>query len=178
MPVLSEIATLAEAMQGTSLARFGHGELAILNGKSARLQKYDPRLAEELRSVLRSSGCLVAVPHTRGKRGWEWRAFLETYGKEIDPNHWYGSAFVSRPDEIELPDGYNDMTASLLRRGSWLRGSGGADDYDRIDELERVAMTVTNAPILLSCGPTATVLADRLNRRGFWAVDVGNMGAL
>ena len=26
------------------------------------------------------------------------------------------------------------------------------------------------------CGPTATVLADRLTRKGIWAVDLGNFG--
>ena len=173
--VLSELATMTEVSQGTSLARFGHGELAIMNGMDARYQKYDPRLAEELRNVLRSSKCLVAVPHTRGRRSWEWRVFLEEYGRDIREDRWYGSAFVSRADEIEWPDGYADMAADLLKRGSKLQGSGGIDDYDRIDHLEKAAMACADMPILLSCGPTATVLADRLDRRGLWAVDIGNL---
>lgn len=174
MPVLSEIATLTEVTQGTSLARFGHGELAILNGRDARHQKYDPRLAEELRAVLRGSGCLVAVPHARGRRGWEWRTFLETYGGDIRADRWYGSAFVSRADEVDWPEGYAALAADLLRRGTPLQGTGGIDDYDRVDHLEKAALACT-PPILLSCGPTATVLADRLNRKGVWAIDVGNM---
>ena len=173
--ILTELATLTEASQGTSLARFGHGELAIMAGRDAGLQKYDPRLAEELRQVMRSSACLVAVPHTRGKRGWEWRAFLDAYGGDIRPDRWYGSAFVSRPDEIDWPAGYTDLAADLLRRGSWLQGFGGIDDYERVDELEKAAIAISNAPILLSCGPTATVLAHRLTKRGLWALDIGNM---
>lgn len=172
MPVMSEIATLTEVCQGTSLARFGHGELAIMNGKDARYQKYDPRLAEELRSVLRASRCLVAVPHTRGKRGWEWRAFLDQFGRDIRDDRWYGSAFVSRSDEVEWPDGYREMAAELAR-GALLTGQG-IDDYDRVDLLEKAALACEQ-PVLLSCGPTATVLADRLDRRGIWAIDVGNM---
>lgn len=176
MPVLTELATLTEVCQGTSLARFGHGELAIMNGRAARYQRYDARLAEELRTVLRSSGCLVAVPHTRGKRSWEWQVFLEEYGREIRPDRWYGSAFVSRPDEVEWPAGYAEMAADLLRLGGPpLCGAGGIDDYDRIDDIEKAAIASGNSPVLLSCGPTATVLADRLNRRGLWAVDVGNL---
>ncbi len=29
---------------------------------------------------------------------------------------------------------------------------------------------------ILSCGPAGTILADRLARKGIWAVDLGNFG--
>lgn len=174
MMVLSEMATLTEACHGTSISRFGHGELAILNGKDAAWQKYDPLLAEELRAILRSSRTLVSVPHTRGKRAWEWKAFLSAYGCEIKQDRWYGSAFISRRDEVDWPDGYVELASSLFERGSFLKGVG-IDDYERVDELERTALSMMKMPVLLSCGPTATVLAERLAKKGLWAIDIGNM---
>lgn len=177
MPVLSELATLTEICAGTSLARFGHGELAIMAGQDARYQKYDPALSEELRVVLRGSNCLVAVPHAKGKRSWEWTVFLDRFGGEIKDDRWYGSAFVSRPDEVDWPEGYAAMVKDLMARGTVLSGPGGVDDYKRIDELEKAAGIVTKFPVLLSCGPTATVLAHRLQKRGIWAVDIGNLRA-
>jgi len=158
MPVLSEIATMTEAMQGTSIARFGHGELAIMNGEDARFQKYDPKLAEELRGILRSSPCLVCVPHAKGDRAWEWQTFLDQYGKCIDPNRWYGSSFVWW--KMPVPRGMN-----------W--GPGEPDAYARVDEMEEALTINNNQPVLISYGPTGAVLADRLSRKGIWAIDIG-----
>ena len=175
MPCLSELATLTEATQGTSIARFGHGELAIMNGMDANKQKYNPRLAEELRSIFRSSPCLVCVPHTHGKRAWEWKTFLSEFGKEICPNKWYGSAFMSREDEVTWPEGYKEFAGNFLS-GAQCVSPEGENDYARVDELYTKALSI-EGPIFISCGPTGTVLADRLARAGKWAVDIGNMRA-
>ena len=107
MPVLSEIATLMEAMHGTNIARFGHGELAIMNGMDSRYQQFNAKLAGELYEILFRSECLVCVPHREGKRAWEWDMFLGEYGKFIDANKWYGSSFISRADEAEWLLGYD-----------------------------------------------------------------------
>lgn len=175
MPVLSELATMTEVAQGTSLARFGHGELAIMAGEDARLQKYDPKLAMELRAILNESPCLVCVPHTRGKNGWQWERFLREYGRDIRPERWYGSSFVSRADEV----GWTDEYVKLIR-GDGLAKSGqllpapSTNAFLQIDQMESHALDLVGK-IYLRCGPTATVLADRLTRKGKWALDIGNI---
>ncbi len=46
--------------------------------------------------------------------------------------------------------------------------------YDDIDDIETTLTAQNPRLAILSCGPTATVLADRLARKGIWAVDLGN----
>ena len=114
MPVLSEIATMTEVAQGTSLARFGDGELLIMAGKDAKHQKFDDNLALELREVLDESPCLIGVPHTRGIRSRYWAEFLQKHDQDITPNRWYGSAFVSRDDEVSWDGVYRGLLKSLF----------------------------------------------------------------
>ena len=82
MPVLSELATITEVAQGTSLARFGHGELLIMWGENAEHQKYDRKLDIELGQMVGKSPCLVAVPPNDPP---EWNGFLRKYGAPIRP---------------------------------------------------------------------------------------------
>lgn len=158
MPVLTEFATALEVFQGTSLARFGHGELAIMHGEDARFQKCDKRLADELWRIVDDSPCLVCMPHMRGNDGWQWDVFLRTYGV-ADSKRWYGSSFVWRT--MPHPKGMK-----------W--GPAEPDAYGRVDEMEEELLANHTQPLLVSMGPTATVLSDRLARKGIWTVDIGN----
>ena len=48
--------------------------------------------------------------------------------------------------------------------------------YEVIDRLERQVLALMPDIVLLSCGPTATVLAHRLCRQGLQALDLGSVG--
>ena len=189
MPVLSEIATMTEVAQGTSLARFGDGELLIMANKDARHQRRDSGLALALLDILNGSPCLVGAPHTRGIRSDYWREFLGQYGYFIDEENWNGSAFVSRDDEVPWTNEHRELLRSLRLGPSPIIVAPSSyptaqiDDhmvcpsenaYEAIDNLEKELVSRLPNPAILCCGPTATVLADRLARKGIWAVDLGN----
>lgn len=182
---------MTEVAQGTSLARFGDGELLIMAGKDAKHQKYNASLRIELLNILDSSPCLVAVPHAAGNRSQYWIRFLDANGDCIEPSRWYGSAFVSRGDEVLwsseflvqlhiVLDGRNPMFVCPV--GYPVRDLGdkiicaSENAYDDIDDIEETLIRQRPTPAILCCGPTATVLADRLTRKGIWAVDLGNFG--
>jgi hypothetical protein len=164
-----------------------------MGGKDANHQKYDERLSIELYEIHRNSPCLIAMPHTRGKRGPYWSKFLDETGIQIQKKRWYGSAFVSRADEAAWTVEYRYILGQLwawksvslvapekieLKDANSVRTtiSPKRNAYKSIDWLEREACLVPCGIVILSCGPTATVLADRLARKGIWAVDLGNFG--
>ena len=187
MPVLSEIATMTEVAQGTSLARFGHGELLIMTKEDAEHQKYSRNLELELRDILEVSPCLLAVPPF-DPPGWE--GFLKNHGNRINDGRWYGSSFVSRHDWVPWTEEYHEVMRDLCLQCSIVIVApdgyptkifdhvvcASENAYDGIDDLEAL-LSISQADLtILSCGPTATVLADRLARKGIWAVDLGNFG--
>ena len=194
MPVLSELATMTEVAQGTSLARFGHGELAIMMKEDAEHQKYSRRLELELRDILEVSPCLLAAPPF-DPPGWD--GFLKNHGNRINDGRWYGSSFVSRGDWVPWTRAYRKLVRGLWRgrkivlvapepirlikaysvNHQWVPKE---NSFECIDRTERIVVDFATHSdvglVLLSCGPTATILADRLARKGIWAVDLGNFG--
>ena len=191
MPVLSELATMTEVAQGTSLARFGDGELLIMGGLEARYQKASDKLANELRGILNDSPCLIGVPHTRNDLDGYWEGMLRMYGGDINSTKWYGSSFVSRADWMPwsseflvqlhwVLDGRNPIIVAPEDYPTGKFGDGvtcaSENAYDYIDDIEATISGRKPDPAILCCGPTATVLADRLARKGIWAVDLGNFG--
>ncbi|KKM23901.1 hypothetical protein LCGC14_1610450, partial [marine sediment metagenome] len=185
MPVLSELATMTEVAQGTSLARFGHGELLIMWGENAEHQKYDRRLDIELGQIVGRSPCLVAAPPNDPP---EWRGFLKKYGAPIRNERWYGSSFVSRHDWAPWTDEYRLLINSLWKARVVSVVSPAPiklghnsivyhvpvparNAFNAISLLESSQAFKDSELIILSCGPTGTVLADRLARKGIWAVD-------
>ena len=191
MPVLSELSTMTEVAQGTSLARFGDGELLIMANKDARHQRRDSGLAIALMDILNDSPCLVGAPHTRGLRSGYWREFLSQYGYFMDGEKWYGSSFVSRHDEVPWTNECRELLRSfrlgpvpVIVAPSFYPTAQIEDHivcppenaYDAIDDLEAELTSRLPNPAILCCGPTATALADRLARKGIWAVDLGNFG--
>ena len=94
----------------SSIARFGDGEAAIMLGQSINYQKYDPKLAEELKFIFNqeSSPTLIIGLQEGLKKRFSfvpdalafWRQYLEDYEEfylEYCKNAWYGSTFISRP---------------------------------------------------------------------------------
>ena len=184
---------MTEVAQGTSLARFGDGEFQIMAGENARYQQYEDALAAELRQILEHSTCLIGIPRSNlvGLTR-DWGVFLEKYGRGLKPDKWYGSAFVSRADEVIWTKEYRRLLVGLWSERSIVfvapeaiefKGAKGThrlkasfrNAFDNVDWLESEAIKYGRyEPVILSCGPTATVLADRLARKGIWAVDLGN----
>ena len=94
----------------SSIARFGDGEAAIMLGQSINYQKYDPKLAEELKFIFNqeSSPTLIIGLQEGLKNRFSfvpdalafWRQYLEDYEEfylDYCKNTWYGSTFISRP---------------------------------------------------------------------------------
>jgi len=159
----------------------------IMEGEDARRQPYRYELAEELEQILLDSPCIVATPKSHA--GEYWAAFDET--------EW--SSFVSRPDEAPWIDreDYWDKVISLWRYREVIlvRGRGSLEgwhleeaksvkelvcpDYDAWADIEEIEQWVLQRPseiVIICLGATATVLSDRLTRKGRWAVDLGSIG--
>jgi len=186
-----EDATLDEVLTGKSLARFGDGEIMILDGRDARKQPWHADLAGELWQILEYPACMIGVPRAVGPNKKYWEQFLKGRGL----TGW--SSFISRPDEapwIDTPE-YRDKIRSLWRDRDvvLVRGAGSlvgsqlgeaknvreiiARDYDAWQDVGAIEDSIGKAEIVLLClGATATVLANRLARKGMWAVDIGSIG--
>ncbi len=183
---------MTEVAQGTSLARFGHGELLIMARFDAKQQKFDMRLHDELWGIWTDSPCLIACPPF-DPPGWE--GFLEDCEDILNTRRWYGSSFVSRHDWVPWTEEYKEVLYSVLEHDiievapyrqqftSSLFNSiitidcGKENSFKKIDKIEAsIERQAKGHLVLLCCGPTATVLADRLARKGIWAVDLGNFG--
>jgi len=125
--VLSEWDTMEAAVNGTSLARYGDGELrlALEEGKHIA-QEHDPRMASELRYLLSapaSSNLLVCIPNAQAPNGkpvmwgptrYSHPRFVSLY----NPRNVYGSSFVTRPDSAPWID--NDPYWEMCRK-LWYR---------------------------------------------------------
>lgn len=70
---------------------------------------------------------------------------------------------------VEIPALF-DSAATITRENA-----PPVNAYVHVDELEQRLMTIPAEIILLSLGPTATVLAARLSRRGRKAIDIGHI---
>jgi 2-polyprenyl-3-methyl-5-hydroxy-6-metoxy-1,4-benzoquinol methylase len=202
-PVLTELETLERAHAGESLARYGDGELKLALGRDCISQKADPRLAAELQQVLHAKApVLPCIPSPRNAKGESWARFATAgFLALYDAGLTYGSAFITRPDSapwIDTPDYWTRVTdlwrgrdvvlvAGTERslRESMLTEAASVtevrdevshrDAYGRIDEIEERIGTPSGR-VLLCLGPTATVLAARLARKGVHALDLGHIG--
>lgn len=152
--------------------------------------------------------CIVAIPtmDPAGPKYTNWlrhHARFCRYFKADDGNE-YGSAFITRPDSAADPlesIAYVELISQLwVGRGpvvvmseptskllTCVRASNpdalhvecpSHAAYSMIDDLEHAIATHRPAVALLSCGPTATCLANRLARRGIQGLDLGSIGGL
>lgn len=200
--VMSERETLAAAIAGRSLARFGDGELAIAWGKKAVSQKADPKLALELREILRGDRhVLPCIPNlvscTPRWRFWEpFRA--PTYTSLYYPTE-YGSSFITRPDNapwIDRPDYWDEVRK--LWAGKSVAYVGGdktllsvmdaaaridvvmcpkRDAYSEIDSLTDRLLSRPYDAVIIAAGAAGTALAWRLGQDGAQhALDLGHIG--
>lgn len=204
MKVLSERETLELAISGRSLARIGEGELRLAYGKPCISQVADERLKVEMRRTLSippEHPCLPCVPRVFAgiPNGVYWRRFDRGIFLSYMTRDLYGSAFITRPDvvtDIDRPEYWErcrdlwrgkDVTLvigsdrslrdSFMTEARSVRTVWGPrrDAYARIDEIEE-QIGKPSGPVLLCLGATATILAERLARKGLHAVDLGHLG--
>lgn len=202
--ILSEDSTLNLALKGHSLSRFGDGELRLALGGRAISQDPDKNLAAELCAILRgpthSSVCLPTFGI--GPRAGSWAKYNVAKFADLFRQDVYGSAFISRPDNaphINTPDFWRKMRALwtnrnvtlvvgsdygsldevMLRDTKSLRVVKGPrrDAYAEVARIEQeIGVQGPNDPVILCLGATATVLAERLAKKGGWALDLGHVG--
>jgi len=200
--VIDEVATLQAVLDGSSLARFGDGELNLARGLDIPCQRWSAGLQHRLMGILEDSGrCLVGIPniHSATPKAVFWSKYL-TLAPPLLADREYVSAFISRPDSapwIDTPV-YWDALEMLwagkdvtLVRGDSLKALSPID-LDSAKSIRTILVRKTNAfacydetldligrpsgPVLLCAGPTATVLAVDLCARGVHAVDLGHVG--
>jgi hypothetical protein len=205
--VHNEFETLAKLKQGFSIARFGDGEFKMMDGAGYVREPPNAKLANELRNVLRTPHkmCLRGIPtfDSRSPKFKTWvkhtARFTRLMRKTKGP---FYSAFISRPDSapwirnrefalefVKLWEGKRVAVLCEPDSGT-LRALGlsspamfehiecpHSEAYARIDEFEK--KLIRNGPeiVILSCGMTATCLANRLVRHGIQAIDFGSGGS-
>lgn len=202
--VMSEDETLDLALMGMSLARYGDGEMSLMTGGNCVSQVYDKALAAELRRVATQEvrgllPCIVNIAKSP-REGWKKWA-LAPYDQLWDQTRTYGSSLITRPDSapwIDRPDYWakvkglwadqdivlvkgteRSLRASAMTEAVRIREVGGGpshrDAFAHIDAIEE-EVGVTPDRVLICLGPTGTVLAARLARKGIHAIDVGHLG--
>lgn len=202
--VNGEIATIEAVATGMNLGRCGDGEAKIACGQGYSREPGSARIAEEMREFIRNPnpGCIVGIPqlNSDSPKLDTWLRNAGRFMRLVDPHRAYYSAFVSRPDSapwINTPafiesvhDLWRDKQAVVVceRKGSMhaaVRMSAAKarhiecpthEAYAVIDELEREVSSARPQIAILSAGPTATLLANRLVKHGIHAVDLGSAG--
>lgn len=203
--VFGEFETIAAVRKGRSLSRLGDGEFGIAFGSGYCREPKNARLTEEVRSVLLTptQNCLVGIPtmDPAGDRYWNWSRHKDRYAALLQGRRGkLYSAFIGRPECAQWIDnkGYVQAVADLWKdkhvavvceaEGSILKalyyGARKIDHieclfreaYSEIDAYERAVAELNPEIAILCAGPTATCLANRLQRRGIQAVDLGSAG--
>lgn len=201
--VMSERETLAAALAGRSLARFGDGELSLATGGRSVSQSANLKLRQELADLLtaRKPDALVCIPNIKSAtpRAAFWQKYTRPIYTCLYRGDTYGSSFVSRPDNapwIDTPD-YWDAVRSLWRgkdvayvggqrtladiihttgaASVWAIPAPKTDAYSVIDQLQETIGKFPR-PVVISLGAAGTVLAGRLARQGVQALDLGFVG--
>lgn len=202
--VLGEFETIERVLQGWSLSRFGDGELKIMHGAGYVRESANEQLTAELRETFArpSTRCLVAIPtlDPAGPKYDNWTRHQARFELLLDPVRVYGSAFVTRPDSapwinardyaLKVQRIWEGKRAVVVceKSGSMIKtvrlGARHATHlscprhgaFGRIGVLERNILELAPDVAILSVGPTASILANRLAGHGVHAVDLGSAG--
>jgi hypothetical protein len=207
---MGEFETVRLLLQGRSIARFGDGELKILEGRGYVREAVNGPLSEEMRGIVRKPhrNCIVAIPtmNPAGPKFEGWQRHVERFCRYVshDDGNGYGSAFITRPDSaadpIESPEYFAllsqlwagrervaVMSESKNKLLTCVRAMAASvhhvecpryGAYAYIDDLQRQILNHRPTIALLSCGPTATCLANRLAAKGVQALDLGSIGGM
>lgn len=202
--VADEFHTMGMVAKGFNLARFGDGEMKMAQGFGYAREPGSRQLANELMRTLRMPRrrCLVGIPtyDPAGPKFEGWMRHQERFLSLLQPSVPYFSAFISRPDSapwIRCKD-YADLVESVWRgkfaavlcehEGSTLKLVGlraakvrhiecpRHEAYARIDFFEERIVRLKPDVVIMSAGPTATCLANRLAEHDIHALDLGSAG--
>ncbi|WP_242237216.1 SP_1767 family glycosyltransferase [Streptococcus acidominimus] len=167
LPILESLRFIKEHQ--ASVARFGDGEIDIINGLSIPYQEYDESLALALKVILQlpsSEDLLVCLPDVfqkieRYNQNAQvfWQSHFEKYRdfyQEECQSDWYGSTFLSRPyidlQDKSLADVYfaaiRDLWQGrdvLLVEGETSRSGVGNDLFANAASLSRIICPSKNA---------------------------------
>lgn len=205
--VAGEVETLRKIRKGFSIARFGDGEVKMIERHVyTRELSPVPALSAELKRVIENphERCLIGIPtmDPRGTKYENWQRHKARFCKYFrdDDGRRYYSALITRPDcgvWMESREYYEEVVAiwadkkrvaivseATSKLLSCVRETNevvhiecpmyGAFAF--IDSMERKVVEAKPDIALLSVGPTATCLANRLSKRGIQAVDIGSIG--
>jgi hypothetical protein len=204
--VAPEFETLCKlTREGKSIARFGDGEMKMMDGAGYVREPPNKKLATELRNTLTRphANLIIGIPtmDQDGDKYMSWARHKDRLARLL--SHAKGpfySAFISRPDSaqwIRNVEFAREFEKLWLGKRVWLlcekesgalRAIKGAAEvihcecpshkaYKRIDEFERAAVAAKPDVAIMACGMTATCLAQRLTRRGIQAIDFGSGGS-
>lgn len=203
--VAGEFDTVRRLAAGASISRFGDGEMKIIYGAGYVREPPNPALSSELFEVMRNrqDGLLVGIPtlDPAGPKYQNWLRHQERFERLLSrccgP---YFSAFISRPDSAPwiltqeflglMFDCWRGRRVALVcekdsKIPQVVRVASAhcehilcpsREAYQQISLLEIAVRKVAPDIAVLSCGPTATCLAARLQRRGIQAIDLGSAG--
>ena len=205
-PVLNEWNTLDQLHKGYSCSRYGDGEAALMDGAGQVREPVNAVLAAELRQILLTPHprTLLAIPtmDPNGPKYTNWKVRQARMLKFLQPGHSYYSAFLSRPDSApairclayarrfvalwagkrialvaEPETAIHRLVQRTLADGTLAHvPCPHRQTYAQIDRIERAVVATRPDIALLSCGPAATCLANRLTHRNIQALDIGSAG--
>src|SRR5690606_24610239 len=204
--VIGEFDTMREVAAGKSLARFGDGGLQMMYGAGYGRQKGSLAIATELFNVLNqpAENCLVGTPtlDPNGPKYQNWLKHQERFERVIQRAGPFYSAFVTRPDSapwIETEEYLQLVLSVWSGKRSVLvcepsnkllpvmkRTAGALEHvecpsyecYPLINTLKRAILKHKPEVVVLSCGVTATCLANRLAGEGVHTLDFGSAGGM
>jgi len=190
--------------KGFSLARFGDGEMKMAEGFGYAREPGGPKLAAELSRTLRTPHvrCLVGIPtyDPQGPKYRNWLRHQARFEDLLQPRQPYFSAFVSRPDSapwincreyavlVESVWAGKKTVVVCEKSGSMLQTVSMAsayvkhiacphrEAYGQIDLIEDKVRAARPDVVIMSAGPMATCLANRLAADHIHAVDLGSAG--
>jgi hypothetical protein len=202
--VLDEFATVKELATGKSIARFGDGEFKLIGGGAQVREPANEALGRELQHILRNPdpNCLVGIPtmNPNGPKYHSWSKHINNFLQYIDHGRQYYSAFITRPDSApwifrrEYAEAVQALWAGkrvslVCERDNKIfklvKQAAGKilhtecphrETYAIIDQIEDKIIRERGEIAVLSCGPAATCLANRLASRGVQTLDFGSMG--
>lgn len=203
--VADEFATIAQLAKGYSIARFGDGELKLIYNSGYAREPSNSKLRMELYHVLNSphARCLAGVWPLRGQQGPKYESLMRHEPRflgVLSGRVSYVSSMITRPDcapWIHTKE-FAESVESLWRgrkavvvcekHGSiyktvHLRAGltqhvqcPHREAYAQIDLLMAEVLALAPEVVVLSAGPTATCLANRLAGHGIQALDLGSSG--
>lgn len=197
--------TLKRVLEGASIARYGDGELKIMQGRRCVSQMHTPEIEAELKSIIGAAKtkALVGIPtlDTRSPKYHLWKGMERKFTPFLNRAATYYSAFITRPDSAPwtgtpeyfdaIESLWKDQRVTFVGNGvrsltpKFLMDTGAkhvdwiecsyAHSYPTIDRLTTLARQAGNHRIILCVGPTATCMAERLADE-HQAIDLGHIG--